>query len=787
MEKEILKTIFKWILSLTMIASPTVDQGAKELIYFDESDEYIMVLGNAYYEVGFLKSNGAISYIIDQSTGHSVTEGSREGCLWRASLYIDQNIDQTDQEGPNHVAGCDYDATAPSNFGYRWSDESQTLILNYDPDPSAKRQVRAEVAVRASAGYWFDMSLELEHESGEVLQAVDFPAKLLFRETEIKEALLPLLPGIALQPAFFEKDRSYVRTYPAPMFADYLAVSSNLGELALYSLHEEAIQPVSLGVRHDKASEEELMFASHAFQTFVRDGQRWRSPTVRISISQSPLESIKAYRTDNGVDSFPSLSEKLDEQYEQIAQSPLLKADSHSLYNQYDVLFADYEQDILANLPSPAIFHLVAYWEDEFDENYPDFFPPNASYGTPEEFVQMIEQAQAMNFVVMPYTNPTWWDDESPTLQKLPSPLNSADLAVRDKEGTAVYKSYGERGGLVMSPYLPFVQQRVAKVIEQMTRDVPSDLLFEDQIGARPWLFDYNPSSPSPTAYSQGWFEHTRDYRDKGLMTEEGYDRLAETVVGFHGGMLLREREGNGEKWWGKDTWRPYPLASLIARDKVLFYQHNLDSKTMTKDNATLTWNLAFGYMLAHNLSKNKYGGGLNSEWLHLVSAFQKEVLAHYADELVTNFVYLDEHVTKTTFESFEVIANWHQNESYRVGGHTLPPLGVITRKHDHTLVAGVFTHYNNRALNNGDHYIIEARQPKQIIVRQPMGAKTILTLKALPTWHNNDPVIAEAYNQKDELIGEISTSMQDQEVTFVYKPQINGQNVAYVMLSLLD
>jgi len=785
MNVQIIKEVVKWVLSLAIIMTPFSVPDAKPQLYFDDSDADLMVLGNQFYEVGFLKSNGAIAYLIDQTTGRSVTEGSRKGCLWRVLF------EHSPAKTPNR---CEAWADE-GRFYYVWSAETQALTLYYELDEGIKgikEPVQAQVEVRASEASWFEMQLELELQlqslTGEVIEGVDFPADLLFDEVEIQQVILPMLPGVALNSSFFEENRRYVSTYPAPFFADYLAVSSNLGEFALYSLHQdtiEPIQPVSLGVVHDKASQEQQMYLTHAFHTDIREGQRWQSPLVRIDVSKSPRDSIAAYRKANKLHKYPSLRDKVGSQYESLAQAPLLKADSSTLYRQLKAGFADYREKIFEKLPSPAIFHLVAYWEGQFDQNYPDFWPPNATYGSRTDFMAMIEEAQAMGFLVMPYTNPTWWNEESPTLQDLPASLTIDELVVQDKEREVVIKSYGTRQGVVTSPYVPFVQERVADVIEQLTIEVPSDLLFEDQIGARPWLFDYNVYSPATTSYSEGWLAHTRLYQDRKLMTEGGYDRLAETLVGFHGGLLLREQEGNAEKWWGEGTWQPYPLATMMVRDKVFFYQHNLDSKTMTKDKATLRWNLALGYMLSHNLSQNKYGGGLTNPWLSVVTSFQKEVLSHYANELLLDFTYLNEQVTKTSFETFDVIANWDAEHPYRIGPHTLSPAGVMSRQQNGQLTAGVFTYYNNARLSDGDHYLIEERHSEQIIIRQPMGAKTPLSLEPLATWSTQNEVSAWAYEQNGKQIAEVAIISQNQQyVTFEYNPIVNGQKVAYVMLS---
>lgn len=738
-----------------------------QMIYFDDSDPDIMVLGNGtYYEIGFRKSNGAIAYITDKSTGQHVTLGSRYECLWGAAFP-----DGT----PDYVGGCNYNAAWPSHFSYAWSAATHTLTLNYTPDLAASQQVTAQVVVIASEAPWFDLHLQLQNNWGYVLDYVLFPSDMVFVEADIEEALLPILPGIVLEPAFFDQDRSYTAKYPGypGLFADYVSLSSTKGQIAIYSLYEQGpIRPVVTGFIHDDAYISDSTFYYHTFGARINNGDTWITPRVRVRISQSPLETINAYRVDNGLDQFRSLPEKLSSHYTQTVQSPLFKADAVQLA----IPFSQYP-DLLSQVPSPGILHPVAYQPGGHDENYPDFLPPDSAWGTTADFAAMFQRAQALGLLVMPYTNPTWWDDESPTLQNLPLPLTITDVAVLDDQGVPVYEYYGPHGGYVMSLWAPFVQQRLDQLVRQMTEDVPSDMLFEDQIGARPWLFDHNPSSPYPIAYIEGWLEHTRTYSDTLLMTELGFDRLAETEVSFHGSMLLPERFGYTLDWWGTDTWHPYPLALLIARDKVLFYQHDLAPETMTVDKATLTWNLALGYMLSYDLG---YGGGLDNPWLELVGDFQKHVLACYAGEAMTDFANLEDKVTQTSFETFAVIANWDEMSTYSTSQHTLPPLGVLAMSADGTLTAGVFTGYNGAPLSAGDHYLIEDRGLTDIIVRQPIGTDTNLTLELLPGWGPNDPIEAWAYAATGQVFGSVPVTVTAQGITFVYQQQIAEQPVAY-------
>ena len=85
----------------------------------------------------------------------------------------------------------------------------------------------------------------------------------------------------------------------------------------------------------------------------------------------------------------------------------------------------------------------------------------------------------------MPYINPTWWDDESPTLQNLEPPLTIAAIAVLNKQATPLYEYYGSKGGYVVSPYPSFVQQRLDQLMHDMKEAIPSDLIHEDQVGGR--------------------------------------------------------------------------------------------------------------------------------------------------------------------------------------------------------------------------------------------------------------------------------------------------------------
>ncbi len=766
------------VLTLVWAASaqglPPATLAQQNGIYFDDSDPNLIVLGNTnYYEIGFQKANGAIVYINDKRGAGNVTAGSRYGCLWGVVFL---------QPEPTFFGGCNFSATGTNRFTYNWSAATRTLTFTYTPDPGATQRVTATVSIKPTENAWLDMRLTAENRWGQVMDWALFPCDTVFAENEIRGALLPILPGVMLTPQFFTENRTYTAGYPGypGLFADFLWLSMTSGQVAIYSLQGGGpIRPVWLGFVHDEEYLPDSTFYSHTFDALAANGSTFTTPWIRIRVGDDAMTAIQGYRADNGIGAYRSLRQKLGTRYDPLAAAPLYKADA----GQLGVPFRDYGP-ILNRLPAPGILHPVAFQPGGHDENYPDFLPPDAAWGTTAEMAAMFRQAQARGLLVMPYTNPTWWDDGSPTLRNLPAPLTIRDVAVLDRSGNPVYEWYGPHGGYVMSPYPAFVRNRLSQMVQQMTTDVPSDLLFEDQIGARPSLLDYNASSPAPAAYMDGWLAHTRAYSNTLLMTELGFDRLAETEVGFHGSVMLPEVLGYTDEWWGAGNWWPYPLATAMARDKTLFYQHDLAPETFTTRKEILTWNLAMGYMLSYDLAQSEYGGGLDSEWLGLVSAFQKWVLAAYADQRITAheegpYVGSIPMLTRTDFETCQVYANWSSTYRYIIGGHIIARNGALVTCNDGKIVAGIFNgKYNNADLSEGDHYLIETRGVWGAIVRQPIGDDTDLTLAHLPAWRGQGPTTALALNAAGEVVGIVPVTVTAAGLTFHYARTLSGQPV---------
>jgi hypothetical protein len=543
---------------------------------------------------------------------------------------------------------------------------------------------------------------------------------------------------------------------------------------------ERPVPIVDFGFVHDDQYVAKSTFFTHAFRILLKDGKEWTSPAIRIRVSEPHRAAIAHLRTDNRLDQIPSLVNKLGADFTRIAKSPLLKADIVQIASGLGIRkFADYDS-LLSQLPTPALLHPVAFQPGGFDNNYPDFLPPDPKFGTTAELRALFEMAQKLGLMVMPYTNPTWWDDESPTLRNLPPPLTIDSIAVLDESGRPVYEYYGPNGGYVVSPCHPFVTQRIDRMVREMTEDLPSDFLFEDQIGARPARYDFNKACSSPLGYIQGWLEHTRNHAAKRLATELGFDRLLETETAFHGSVLLPERLGFAAQWWGSGNWRYYPLTSLLSHDQALFYQHDLAPETMTHDKATLSWNLAYGYMLSYDL----FTGHFNAPaWREVVAIFQAHVASRYAGERMNDYLTLQPGVTQSDFESVAVITNWNQT-SYSAGSHVIASLGTLVLSKDHSLTAGIFTAYNNKPLSPGDHYLVSEMTTKRdsILVWQPLGNDTPLPIERPAVWP--DPSRIRVYAVGKEAKIEIAKTITTDGISFDWNRVVSGAKVFYYALT---
>jgi hypothetical protein len=742
---------------------------SQSTVYFDDSASDRIRVGNAAWELSLSKTNGAILDVFDKVLNTSLAVLSRNGCLWGASL----------DSAPGYLGGCSYNLSGANRFSYSWSAPDATLLLSYNGESSGS------VTLAASQQSYFDLQLKVANHTGATVTRYLFPSDLLFKNSAVTAAYLPFyVPGVKLLPGFFSPGRNYTTTYPGSTFADLVAMDSNGSALAYYAVNPgNMTQAADIGFHDDSQNTPGAFYLTHNLETWAPDGSSFTSPVVRVWIGQSVGAVASGYRADNGIADYPAIGAKLGPRFAALAAAPLVKLDMTGAASFSSMIPG------LAQIPSPALLHPVSYWPRNFDQNYPDFLPPNPKLGTMADFAAWTAAAQSLGLFVMPYTNPTWWDDQSPTVMGLPAPLTIPSIAVQDRSGAAVYETYAPNRGLVASPFSAFVQQRIAGLMAQWSSAVPVDFVFQDQIGARPWRLDFNSAEPDPTQYSNGWLVLTREFAAQGLMTEAGWDRLAETEVGFTGSPLNTPAGADSVRWFtgsianktfGIGNWQPYPLADWIFHDKVLTYMHDLEDATVTNNLDSLTWNLTFGNILSYRLADYTRRPG----WPQLVIALQRVFGPRYAGRLLDSFTYLASDVVAAQFGDLSVAANWGPS-SYGLDGYQITAGGFLARTGDGAALAGVFTgQFNGAALSSGDHYVVTDRSGAVVNVRQPIGADTGLTIDLPTDWDRNLAIQVTAMDAGGAALGAVDAQVAQWQLTFQYAGSVSGRAVDHYEIS---
>jgi len=547
---------------LLLAAVPTAAE-----VSFDDSSDPMVLANDQYYEVGLSKTHGAITYIVDKTTGGTVILGNSYGDLWRLKFRASGLVRSSTFSPTSGTRG----------FSYAWDPGENTLTLDYQLMESGQTIVTT-VVLGAFQSDRLDITATVENGYNDVLETIYLPSELAFDMNEVEQFYFPYYEGVAFKRSFFQELRSTYQKYQH-VFMDFGALESTQGNLAMYAVPGAPFRPATLGLGYSSWSGGVSVY-HHMFHTFAGDGTLWTSPILRLRVGSPILQTLGHVRTDRGWDVSPTLEDKAGALFDPLAGSFLVKIDCAHVHDwgwAGSGSAFSWADSAASLLPASALLHLVSFWPEGFDNYYPDYLPPNPEYGTEAEFRAIFDNAHARGQLVMPYTNPTWWDEDSPTLDSLGLGIAACDLG-----GNPISECYGSNCGYVICPHDEAVRDRLAQTVDEFTIDYPADLLFEDQVADRPWFYDTNTAEPTWVSYTDGLIANAQAVsQDIGLATEGMLDVLLDTELGFFDSVILDKKAG----WissWGNDNWVVFPLTMLLAHDKTAFYQHNLAVEVMT-------------------------------------------------------------------------------------------------------------------------------------------------------------------------------------------------------------
>ena len=430
------------------------------------------------------------------------------------------------------------------------------------------------------------------------------------------------------------------RTPYPPLFADFAHLTTTDGRtVAWYGVqprapHEPWKNPVHFVPGETGAGGDARGgWFFHAFACWAKDGQTAKTPAVRIRTGADLEAALADYARAN------TLTRPMSDKVKDPA-----KVD---LFRRAPLFFiggtAKEKIAALEGMPVPSLIHYADYLKGGFDKEYPDHLPPRPAFGTGEELLEFQTLARKKGHLVSPYTNPTWWCDHP----RGPSFIAAGEAPLSlGFDGKPYYEKYAKNDGWTITFWHPAVQAANRKTVREFTVDYPVDLLFQDQCGARTWRWDFNPASPSPTAYTEGILAmNEEDSRIVPLGTEDGWDQVANQQTAICG-CTWRIVPVPRPPWrdlfkdvYPADSWCIEPVATRLFHDKAFFYMHDLGS--FVTNERTLAWMFAIGYQLSWRAGAQNYVADKSArawyEWLQLL---QDKVVSRIALQPVAAFAH---------------------------------------------------------------------------------------------------------------------------------------------------
>ena len=739
------------VFGLQLLVWPAIAVG--QIGFADNQADRVRVWNADYYEVAFRKADGRILYMIDKTTGQEVSPGNVHG------PWVMRFSNGTWLDGQNF---------SPTNssrlFSYSWDAQASELTLTYVATGTVACTVTLTIGV--TEGPELDTELVVQNQSSYEIELMAYPVQLSFRRAQIDGVYVPYIEGMRLLPNFFES-YEFSSGYPGQMFADFTYTDLTVGSFAFYCLHDmqSPLRPSDWLILKDDTYGGGVSKYHHDYELAVGPGEQWQSPVTVLSIGSTLDEAMASYWTRSGHDGMPTLEQKLGTSlFNKLANAVLIKRDML----QGSWTFASF-QSFLSNLPANNLLHLVAFWPVGFDEYYPDYLPPHSSLGTLSDLQNLVAFARSTGHLVMPYTNPTWWDNESPTLASL-----GTGIVARNRSGGLIYETYGgSHGGYVVSPHAADVIARQDQTRLEFTQTVPCDLLFEDQVGARGPMYDGNPAASNPMLYNQGLIDvAARSASYLPIMSEGGFDRLSWSESGYCNSHTI------GWHWWPTSTYTSYPMGPLWAHENLYFTAHNLAGSVMANDLSSMTYYLSVGYSFSHDLAS------YNADWLEVLDCFQKHLVSSLVGREMSSFEDLAvSGQTRTTFaEGTEITANL-TGSAMAQDNHVVAANGFIAER-EGNVRGGVFTTLHGQALSGSSpHYLAFEYAENRIAIYQPRGDDGTISVPRPAHWTDADRIHAFATSVFGGVFARPVT-IQSDTLSIDYLASISGQDVKCFLLT---
>jgi hypothetical protein len=477
-------------------------------------------------------------------------------------------------------------------------------------------------------------------------------------------------------------------TYP-PLFSDFIQAETKSGDLAIYGVQSPSDEFVPARLQASGSAEGARL--SREWVTWIAPGASWISPLTRIAVVGSVQGALKEYAEANGFER-PLAAKLKPAVLATLKQSMLIKYAGGSFQE---------ESAGIPLLPRPSVVHLTDYLHGGFDKQYPDLLPPNPAMGTDQDFRNLLTSIHASGDLMMPYTNPTWWCD-GPRGPTFVATGDAALLLTRD--GKPSMETYGPNSGWSLCTFHPAALAAELHTLGEFTQEYPVDLLFQDQIGARGPMYDFNPAAPDVNSYTQGMQNIARRSSARiPIATENGFDRIMNEETEYCGvcwGLVPTQYGPTWVSLWKNRfpdaDWKFVPMALWIAHDKTLFTMHDLGQFVTNRE--TLAWVLALGYQISEFVPVQELKDSVMLDRLQWLGDLQRTFGPVYMGAPLTSWDEPSPGVYKAVYGRLSVTSNTTP-ESYRIDQTTsLAPYGFLLDDSIDKLDAGSLTQFRGRS-----------------------------------------------------------------------------------------
>jgi hypothetical protein len=508
---------------------------------------------------------------------------------------------------------------------------------------NAKADVTVDISLDNVAG--LQMRIAVTNHTAEPIVSIKFPSQLTIDQRNYKELLAGDHIGVALDmQQWFEKGGNLGYGIPYPTGHADLLVATGRDKrptTAFACIHtEDILMPSHAG--YGKTGDHRGSFW-HSFDVWIAKDKNLTSPNLVLFQAKNAFDAFAIYRKLLGLDTAPSVKQKLGSKFDTAAKSVVLKYECAWYGGGAIRDFAKMTQ----NLPSPLIYEPVEFWPVRFDDHYPDYFPINAALGTDDDFRRMIDTAHARGSLVMPFFSPAHWSLGSPSEK-----LVGDQVAVKDAAGKPdIYDGRPNYGvNYFVTGWNKLVPDKAAENLRQF-RSFGCDSAFADIVGNVHRPLDFNPATPNPRAHFAGMIRLGEVMAKELPMTTEGSSDLhSRNFWGMFQFFLKHKYRHTGHNswtaadglmadWTAKNSSRAvrlFPFNTALASGLSVIYPHNLGPPIF--EQPMLNDSLAMGmglYMSYEQVTRGR------ADWLDYLHELQLSVVQHYFGEPMTNFEYI--------------------------------------------------------------------------------------------------------------------------------------------------